>query len=184
MAFAETDSRRREVSAAGARTNPRQLQNLSLLSLLGGSEFWRLGEYLKKPPKLPVSKQRKQSMLVCYLKGFYNWLICLTPKTSGCFCGDGERTGKSPQSPSTIGNPPRPALRDRPGPPLYRLVRKTVMPGRYPQPASSPAPSSQLPRTRSPPSSAYRAPCQIPDVLSPTSRHHSRNSRFEKGAKQ
>ena len=48
----------------------RQLQNFSLLSLLGGSELGRLGESLKRPPKLPVSKQRKQSVLVCHLKGF------------------------------------------------------------------------------------------------------------------
>ena len=31
--------------------------------------------------------------------------ICVTPKTSGCFCGGGERTGKSPRLPSTVGNP-------------------------------------------------------------------------------
>ena len=39
------------------------MQENSLLSLLGGSEFWRLGEIFKKDsetPSLPISKQRKQ----------------------------------------------------------------------------------------------------------------------------
>ena len=36
----------------------------------GSFGVWEIGECLKKLPKLPVSKRRKQSVLVCHLKGF------------------------------------------------------------------------------------------------------------------
>ena len=101
---------------------PMRLQNLSLLSLLGGPEFWRLEEILKnlRKPKSPRLQTAKAIYVGLPLVGFCNWLSraflgfeilsriykrqeCRFPDTTRALHSVVIRHGRCPQTRSEVG---------------------------------------------------------------------------------